>query len=58
MLNARAAVEAVLENFKDDQKLVIEANEKMTNIQIKESEANRIRIENKDGTLQLDTTGE
>jgi len=58
LLNARAAVEAVLENFKDDQKLVIEANEKMTNIQIKESEANRIRIENQDGTLQLDSIGE
>ena len=57
LLNARAAVEAVQENFKDDANLLQEANEIMTEIETKENLSNRIRVENSDGTLQLDTTG-
>lgn len=57
LLNARAAAEAVVENFKDDENLVIEANAKLAEISQKEIEGNRIKIENPDGTLELDTTG-
>lgn len=57
LLNARAAAEAVVENFKTDEKLVLEANEKLAEITQKEIESNRIKLENPDGTLELDTTG-
>ena len=56
LLNARAAVEAVMENFKDDETLVQESNTKLLTIQQKEAAANRIKTENSDGTLELDTT--
>jgi tetratricopeptide (TPR) repeat protein len=57
LLNARAAAEAVVENFKTDEKLVIEATAKLAEISQKEIDSNRIKIENPDGTLELDTTG-
>lgn len=57
LLNARAAAEAVIENFKEDLELVNEANQKLKVIAEKEIENNRIKIENPDGTLELDTTG-
>jgi len=57
LLNARAAAEAVVENFKSDEKLVKEANAKLAEISQKEIESNRIKLENPDGTLELDTTG-
>ncbi|MEM9549135.1 MAG: tetratricopeptide repeat protein [Bacteroidota bacterium] len=57
LLNARAAAEAVVENFKTDENLVREANEKLAQITQKEIESNRIKLENPDGTLELDTTG-
>lgn len=57
LLNARAAAEAVVENFKSDEKLVMEANAKLAEIAQKELESNRIKIDNPDGTLELDTTG-
>ncbi len=57
LLNARAAAEAVVENFKSDEKLVIEANAKLAEITQKEIESNRIKLDNPDGTLELDTTG-
>jgi tetratricopeptide (TPR) repeat protein len=57
LLKARAAAEAVLENFKTDENLVIEAKAKLAEISQKEIDSNRIKIENLDGTLELDTTG-
>lgn len=57
LLNARAAVEAVIENFKDDATLTQEANTKLAEIKALEEASNRIKTENADGTLQLDTTG-
>jgi len=57
LLNARAAAEAVVENFKTDEKLVMEANAKLAEISQKEIESNRIKLDNPDGTLELDTTG-
>jgi len=57
LLNARAAAEAVVENFKTDEKLVTEANAKLAEITKKEIENNRIKTEIQDGTLELDTTG-
>ena len=57
LLNARAAAEAVVENFKTDEALVIEANAKLAEISQKEIESNRIKLQNADGTLELDTSG-
>ena len=57
LLNARAAAEAVAENFKSDENLVAEANAKLAEITKKDIENNRIKLDNPDGTLELDTTG-
>ncbi|MDF1696430.1 MAG: tetratricopeptide repeat protein [Saprospiraceae bacterium] len=57
LLNARAAAEAVAENFKDDEELLKIANATLVRITQKEQESNRIKIEIPDGTLELDTTG-
>lgn len=57
LLNARAAAEAVVENFKTDEDLVKEANTRLEKIKQKEIEGNRIKLDNPDGTLELDTTG-
>ncbi|MBK9257615.1 MAG: tetratricopeptide repeat protein [Saprospiraceae bacterium] len=46
LFNARAALEAVLENFSDDESLVQTANEKLALIKIKETEQNRIKTTN------------
>jgi len=57
LLNARAAAEAVVENFKSDETLLNEARAQLASIRQKEQENNRIKIDNPDGTLELDTTG-
>ena len=57
LLNARAAAEAVQENFKEDESLLAEANAQLQAISGKESDSNRIKTETTDGTLELDTTG-
>ena len=57
LLNARAAVEAIIENFSSDESLLKEAEEKLKIIEQKEVESNRIKTENADGTLELDTSG-
>ncbi|MFT6334090.1 MAG: tetratricopeptide (TPR) repeat protein [Saprospiraceae bacterium] len=57
LLNARAAVEAIIENFSSDELLLKEAKEKLAIIEQKEVESNRIKIENVDGILELDTSG-
>lgn len=57
LLNARAAAEAVIENFKDNEQLIIDANAKLAEISQREIDSNRIKIDNPDGILELDTTG-
>jgi len=57
LLNARAAAEAVIENFKSDESLLNEANAQLASIRQQEQENNRIKVDNPDGTLELDTTG-
>ena len=57
LLNARAAVEAIIENFSSDESLLKEAKTKLEIIELKESESNRIKTKNVDGTLELDTSG-
>lgn len=57
VFNARAAVEAVLENFKSDNEIILEAEQKLALVKAKESEVNRIKTAPEDGTLELDTTG-
>lgn len=43
LLNARAALEAVIENFKDDAILLTQANAKLEELKLKEKDANRIK---------------
>ena len=57
LLNARAAVEAIIENFSSDEILLKEAQDKLKIIEQKEIDGNRIKTENADGTLELDTSG-
>ncbi len=57
LLNARAAVEAIIENFSSNEALLKEAKTKLNIIEQKESASNRIKTENADGTLELDTSG-
>lgn len=57
LLNARAAAEAVQENFKEDEDLLEEANLQIQKIAATEANSTRIKVENSDGTLELDTTG-
>lgn len=50
LLNARAAIEAVVENYKDDPGISKLANEKLEQLKIKEANANRIKT----GTGQVE----
>ncbi len=51
LLNARAAVEAVVDNFKDDASLINQANAKLEVLKVKEVNANRVKP--KTGKLDL-----
>jgi tetratricopeptide (TPR) repeat protein len=53
LLNSRAAIEAVIENFKDDQSLLAIAKSKLEIIKVKESESSRIKT--KSNTLEVIT---
>ncbi|MFN8318768.1 MAG: tetratricopeptide repeat protein [Saprospiraceae bacterium] len=55
LLNARAAIEAVLENFTEDKTIVQIANEKLNKIKVKEAENNRIKSSNEPFDLQKKT---
>jgi TolA-binding protein len=46
LLNARAALEAVIENFKDDANILTQAYSKLDQLKIKETNANRIKKSN------------
>ena len=56
VLNARAAVEAVLENFTEDSKITALAEAKLKAVNDKAEELNRIKAPPTDGTLELDTS--
>jgi tetratricopeptide (TPR) repeat protein len=51
LLNARAAIEAVIENFKDDQTILTQANKKLEQLKLKEANNNRIKTSN--GQLEV-----
>lgn len=53
LFNARAALEAVIENFKEDEGLINAARKKLADLEIKEKEQNRLKLNNNTGTLQL-----
>lgn len=57
LFNARAATEAVVENFSSDTSLRTEANEKLAKIKALEKEQSRIKTNSNPGQLELDTTG-
>ncbi|MBC7886188.1 MAG: tetratricopeptide repeat protein [Saprospiraceae bacterium] len=56
LFNARAALEAVIENFQDNEELTSEAQSKLKLIESLEQKNNRIRPDSKN-LLELDTTG-
>ena len=57
LFNARAATEAVVENFSSDKTLLAEANKKLLSIKTLEKDQSRIKTNNNPGQLELDTTG-
>jgi len=54
LYNARAATEAVVENFKKNEEILAEANKKLAEIKILEDQNSRIQEEEEDGLLKLD----
>lgn len=54
LYNARAAAEAVVDNFKKDEEIMAEANFKLTEISALEKNNSRIQDEDEDGLLKLD----
>lgn len=57
LFNARAATEAVVENFSSDKDLLAEANEKLSKIKVLENKQSRIKANSNPNELELDTTG-
>ena len=57
LFNARAATEAVVENFSSDKELLSEANQKLSKIKTLEKSQSRIKTNSNPGQLELDTTG-
>jgi len=54
-INARAALEALIENYKDDPKIIAEAEQKLARLEEEEMQDNRIEIQANPEYLQLDT---
>lgn len=54
LFNARAALEAVIENFTADATIVAEAKEKLRQLEAKEKASTRLRSSTDDGKLQMD----
>lgn len=54
LLNARAALEALLENYKEDPTLVAEAQRKLNQINVKLNQGSRLSRDNNSGTLEMD----
>ena len=57
VFNARAAAEAVLENFKDNPELTTNASETLERIKLIEKEKNRIKVDTSK-TIILDKGGQ
>ena len=57
IFNARAATEAVVENFSSDKDLLSEANQKLNKIKTLEKNQSRIKTKSNSDQLELDTTG-
>ncbi|MCB0571027.1 MAG: tetratricopeptide repeat protein [Phaeodactylibacter sp.] len=53
LYNARAALEALLENYNEDQTLVAEARQKLATINNQISRSSRLNTENDSGTLEM-----
>ena len=56
IFNARAATEAVVENFSSDKDLLSEANQKLNKIKTLEKNQSRIKTKSNSDQLELDTT--
>ena len=57
LLNARAALEAVIDNFSDDEEILEEAQQKLEEVKKKEAAQNRLDTNNPNSLLQLDNQG-
>lgn len=56
LFNARAVVEAVIENYDGNEEIIAQANEKLKVIETREAEENRVKPE-QGAQLEMDTTG-
>jgi len=55
LFNARAALEAVAENYKEDKGILNEVKAKLASIKVLEDKTSRIEKQNTDGSLKLDS---
>jgi len=58
LFNARAALEATIENYKEDSSIFNEANSKLQRVIELQNEQSRLEKDNKDGTIKMDTIDE
>ena len=54
-LNAKAALEALIENYQDNEEILVEAQTKLDNVNQLMEEKNRIRIHERTDLLEMDT---
>lgn len=55
LFNARAALEATIENYQEDQQILKEARQKLESVKTLQQEASRLETENMDGTIKMDS---
>jgi TolA-binding protein len=55
LFNARAALEATIENYKEDKEILDEAIRKRDRVIALQNQASRLEKENKDGTIKMDS---
>ena len=54
-LNAKAALEALIENYKEDADIILEAQKKLDDVNQLIEEKNRIRVHERTDLLEMDT---
>jgi TolA-binding protein len=55
LFNARAALEATIENYQEDKEILTEARQKLENVIALQEAASRLEPENPDGTIKMDS---
>ncbi len=57
LFNAQAALEALIENFKSNEEILNTAQSKLEQVQAMAADQNRLKEQNTNGLIELDTTG-